>query len=134
MAAGVLIVLVGVARRRILSTLLGAALAVGGAILALQADEVGRELAIEPWWAWLLCGAGVVVMLMALVPRKGRIERVERSEPVQRRGAHPSHLTRRAAHPAPRGCGRRVVGTSGSRPPGGRAAPAAGDKIAGCAR
>lgn len=78
LAVGVLIVLVGVARGRILSTLFGAALAVGGAVLAVQADEVRTELAVEPWWAWLLCGAGVLTALMALVPRKGRIERVER--------------------------------------------------------
>lgn len=85
LAAGVLIVLVGVARRRILSTLFGAALAVGAAVLALQVDEARRELAIESWWAWLLCGAGVLVTLMALVPRKGRIERVERpGEPAER--------------------------------------------------
>ena len=78
LAAGILIVLAGVARRRIVSTLLGVALGVTAAVVALQVGEVRTELAIEQWWAWVMCGAGAFVALMALVPRKGHIERVGR--------------------------------------------------------
>jgi hypothetical protein len=80
--AGVLIALAGIARRRIIATLLGVATAVAGAVAAMETAEVSRELAIEDWWGWVLCGAGVFVALMALVPRKGRIERVTRREAV----------------------------------------------------
>jgi hypothetical protein len=76
LGAGVLIALAGIARRRVIATLLGLALAVGAAVAAIETAEVSRELAIEDWWAWMLCGAGVVVVLMALVPRKGRIRRM----------------------------------------------------------
>jgi hypothetical protein len=91
LGAGVLLVLVGVARRRALATLLGVALAVGAAVLALQADEVATELAIDRWWAWTLCGAGAVVALMAAVPRRARIERVDRTAGP----AHDERLPRR---------------------------------------
>jgi hypothetical protein len=84
-AVGVLIALAGIARRRIIATLLGVGTAVAAAIAALETAEVGRELAIEDWWAWVLCGAGVAVALLALVPRKGRIERVTRTEPAPQR-------------------------------------------------
>ncbi len=78
LAAGILIVLAGVTRRRVVSTLLGVALGITAAVVALQVGEVRTELAIEQWWAWVMCGAGAFVALMALVPRKGHIERVGR--------------------------------------------------------
>jgi hypothetical protein len=76
LGVGVLIALAGIARRRVIATLLGVALAIAAAVAAIETPEVSRELAIEDWWAWTLCAAGVVVVLMALVPRKGRIRRV----------------------------------------------------------
>lgn len=77
LGAGILIALAGITRRRVISTLLGVALGVTAAVVAVQVGEVRTELAIEQWWAWLLCGAGAFVALMGLVPRKGHIERVE---------------------------------------------------------
>jgi hypothetical protein len=80
LGAGVLIILAGVARRRVLATLFGLALAVLGVIAAIESAEVERELAIEDWWAWVLVAAGALVVLMGLVPRKGRIRRVATTE------------------------------------------------------
>ena len=80
LGAGVLIILAGVARRRVLATLFGLTVAVLGVIAALETAEVDRELAIEDWWAWGLAGAGALVVLMGLVPRKGRIRRVATTE------------------------------------------------------
>ena len=80
LGAGVLIIVAGVARRRVLATLFGLAVAVLGAIAAIESAEVERELAIEDWWAWVLVAAGALVVLMGLVPRKGRIRRVATTE------------------------------------------------------
>lgn len=77
---GVLIALAGIARRRIIATLLGVGTAVAAAVAALETAEVSRELAIEDWWAWVLFAGGVLVALLAVVPRKGRIERVTRTD------------------------------------------------------
>jgi hypothetical protein len=75
-AAGALLVLAALGRTRILATLIGLAMAVGGAYAAIETAEVARELAIEDWWAWTMAGVGVLVVLLALVPRRGRVERV----------------------------------------------------------
>ena len=75
-AAGVLLVLAALGRSRILATLIGLAMAVGGAYAAIETAEVARELAIEDWWAWTMAGVGVLVVLLAVVPRRGRVERV----------------------------------------------------------
>lgn len=77
--AGALLVLSAVARSRVLITLLGLAVAVAGAVAAIETAEFSRELAIETWWGWTLAGAGVVVALLALVPRRGRVERIVRT-------------------------------------------------------
>jgi hypothetical protein len=84
LGAGILLILVAAARSRALAILLGVALAVAAAVAAVESAEVRRELAIEDWWAWLLCGAGVLVALTALIPRRGRVERIERSERIER--------------------------------------------------
>jgi hypothetical protein len=75
--AGVLLMLAGVARSRAAQALVGLAMAIMGALAAIQIDEVRHELAIEQWWAWLLAGVGLLVAVVALVPpRRSRVERV----------------------------------------------------------
>jgi hypothetical protein len=75
--AGVLLMLAGVARSRAASALVGLAIAIMGALAAIQIDEVRHELAIEEWWAWSLAGVGLLVAVVALVPpRRARVERV----------------------------------------------------------
>jgi hypothetical protein len=69
--AGVLLVLVGLTGSRIPVAVLGLALALGATALAIEPDELQRELAIEPWWAWTLAAAGAVLVLAALhAPRE----------------------------------------------------------------
>jgi hypothetical protein len=75
--AGALLVLAGVARSRAAAALVGLAIAVMGALAAIETSEVRRELAIEEWWAWMLAGVGLLVAVVALVPpRRSRVERV----------------------------------------------------------
>jgi hypothetical protein len=75
--AGALLVLAGVARSRAAAALVGLAIAVMGALAAIETAEVRRELAIEEWWAWMLAGVGLLVAVVALVPpRRSRVERV----------------------------------------------------------
>jgi hypothetical protein len=41
--------------------------------VAIEPQELQRELAIERWWAWTLAAAGVVLALSALqAPREHR--------------------------------------------------------------
>ncbi|HET6694322.1 MAG TPA: hypothetical protein VFG97_08450 [Pedococcus sp.] len=69
--AGVLLVLVGLTGSRIPVAVLGLAMALGATALAIEPDELQRELAIEPWWAWTLAAAGAVLVLAALhAPRE----------------------------------------------------------------
>jgi hypothetical protein len=52
---------------------LAATMALGATALAIEPEELQRELAIERWWAWALAGVGVVVTLAALqAPRERR--------------------------------------------------------------
>lgn len=75
---GVLLVLTALARMRFVTTLIGLAMAVAGVVAAIETSEWSRELAIEDWWAWTLAGVGLVVALLALVPRRGHVDRVVR--------------------------------------------------------
>jgi hypothetical protein len=55
------------------SGILGLALALGATALAIEPDELHRELAIETWSAWALAAAGVLLTIAALhTPREGR--------------------------------------------------------------
>jgi hypothetical protein len=75
--AGVLLILAGVARSRVAAALVGLAIAIAGALAAIESSEVRRELAVEQWWAWILAGVGLLVAVVALVPpRRRRVERV----------------------------------------------------------
>lgn len=80
LGAGVLLMLAAALRLRALTTLLGLAGAIGGALMAIENAEVTRELAIEENWAWLLAGVGVFVVLVSLIPpRRRRVERLVES-------------------------------------------------------
>jgi hypothetical protein len=80
LGAGVLLMLAATTRVRALTTLLGLAGAVGGALAAIENAEVSRELAIEESWAWMLAGIGLLVVLVSLVPpRRRRVERLVES-------------------------------------------------------
>ena len=69
--AGLLLLLVGLTGSRIPVALLGLAMALGATAMAIEPDELQRELAIERWWAWTLAAAGVVLTLAALqAPRE----------------------------------------------------------------
>jgi hypothetical protein len=76
---GAVLVLAALARMRFVTTLIGLAMAVGGVVAAIETSEWSRELAIEDWWAWTMAGVGLVVALLALVPRRGHVDRVVRA-------------------------------------------------------
>lgn len=78
--AGVLLMLTAAARSRALPALTGLAIAVAGALAAIEYTEVSRELAIEESWAWMLAGVGLLVSIVSLVPpRRRRVERLVES-------------------------------------------------------
>ncbi|HEY8545038.1 MAG TPA: hypothetical protein VIL36_08320 [Acidimicrobiales bacterium] len=80
LGAGVLLMLTAAARSRALPALTGLAIAVAGALAAIENEEVRRELAIEESWAWMLAGIGLVVTIVSLVPpRRRRVERLVES-------------------------------------------------------
>jgi hypothetical protein len=69
--AGLLLLLGGLTGSRVLVAILGLAMALGATAVAIEPQELQRELAIERWWAWTLAAAGVVLALAALqVPRE----------------------------------------------------------------
>jgi hypothetical protein len=76
---GAVLVLAALARLRFVTTLIGLAMAVGGVVAAIETSEWSRELAIEDWWAWTMAGVGLVVALLALLPRRGHVDRVVRA-------------------------------------------------------
>jgi hypothetical protein len=75
---GAVLALTAIARMRFVTTLIGLAMAVAGVVAAIETSEWSRELAIEDWWAWTMAGVGLVVALLALVPRRGHVDRVVR--------------------------------------------------------
>ena len=71
--AGLLLLLGGLTGSRVLVAILGLAMALGATAVAIEPQELQRELAIESWWAWTLAAAGVVLTLSALqAPREHR--------------------------------------------------------------
>jgi hypothetical protein len=71
--AGLLLLLVGLTGSRVPVAILGLAMALGATAMAIEPEELQRELAIERWWAWTLAAAGVVLTLAALqAPRERR--------------------------------------------------------------
>ena len=71
--AGLILLLAGLTGSRVLVAIVGLAMALGATALAIEPEELQRELAIERWWAWALAGVGVVVTLAALqAPRERR--------------------------------------------------------------
>jgi hypothetical protein len=71
--AGLLLLLVGLMGSRVAVALLGLALALGATAMAIEPEQLQRELAIERWWAWALAAAGVLLTLAALqTPRERR--------------------------------------------------------------
>jgi hypothetical protein len=71
--AGLLLLLVGLTGSRVPVAILGLAMALGATAMAIEPEELQRELAIERWWAWTLAVAGVVLTLAALqAPRERR--------------------------------------------------------------
>jgi hypothetical protein len=74
--AGILLLLAGLIRVRVLVAVLGLAMAIAATAAAIDPAELQRELAIERWWAWTLVGAGVVLTLASLQAPQGRHEAV----------------------------------------------------------
>jgi len=71
--AGLILLLAGLTGSRVLVAIVGLSMALGATALAIEPEELQRELAIERWWAWALAGVGVVVTLAALqAPRERR--------------------------------------------------------------
>jgi hypothetical protein len=64
--AGLLLLLAGLSGSRLAVAVLGLAMALGATAMAIEPEELQRELAIERWWAWMLAAAGVVLTLAAL--------------------------------------------------------------------
>jgi hypothetical protein len=71
--AGLLLLLAGLTGSRVVVAVLGLAMALGATAIAIEPEELQRELAIERWWAWALAAAGAVLTLAALqAPRERR--------------------------------------------------------------
>jgi hypothetical protein len=71
--AGLVLLLVGLMGSRVAVAILGLAMALGATAMAIEPEELQRELAIERWWAWTLAAGGVVLTLTALqAPRERR--------------------------------------------------------------
>jgi hypothetical protein len=71
--AGLLLLLAGLMGSRVAVAILGLAMALGATAMAIEPEELQRELAIERWWAWALAAAGVALTLAALqAPRERR--------------------------------------------------------------
>jgi hypothetical protein len=69
--AGILLLVAGLIRVRVIVAVLGLAMAISATAAAIDPAELQRELAIERWWAWTLVGVGVVLTLASLqVPRE----------------------------------------------------------------
>jgi hypothetical protein len=64
--AGVALMIAGATGSRVLVAILGLALAMASAVVAVEPAELQRELAIERWWAWVLAATGAVLALCAL--------------------------------------------------------------------
>ena len=64
--AGLVLLLVGLMGSRVAVAILGLAMALGATAVAIEPEELQRELAIETWWAWALAAVGVVLTLSAL--------------------------------------------------------------------
>jgi hypothetical protein len=72
-AAGLLLLLGGLTRSRVLVAILALGMALAATAVAIEPEELQRELAIERWWAWALAAAGVVLTLATLqAPRERR--------------------------------------------------------------
>ncbi len=77
---GVILLLAGVTGSRVLVAILGLAMALGATAIAIEPEELQRELAIERWWAWTLAALGVTLTLSALqAPRRRRQPAVDAS-------------------------------------------------------
>jgi hypothetical protein len=77
---GVILLLAGVTGSRVLVAILGLAMALGATAMAIDPEELQRELAIERWWAWTLAALGVALTLSALqAPRRRRQSAVDAS-------------------------------------------------------
>jgi len=63
---GLVILLGGLTGSRVLVAMLGLAMALGATAIAIEPEELQRELAIERWWAWTLAAVGVVLALSAV--------------------------------------------------------------------
>jgi hypothetical protein len=71
--AGILLLVAGLVRIRVLVAVLGLAMAIAATAAAIVPAELQRELAIERWWAWTLVAVGAALTLAALqVPRERR--------------------------------------------------------------
>jgi hypothetical protein len=69
--AGLLLLLAGLTGKRAPVAIVGLAIALGATAMAIEPEELQRELAIERWWAWTLAAAGVVLTLGTLqAPRE----------------------------------------------------------------
>jgi hypothetical protein len=69
--AGLLLLLAGLTGKRVPVAIVGLAIALGATAMAIEPEELQRELAIERWWAWTLAAAGVVLTLGTLqAPRE----------------------------------------------------------------
>lgn len=73
--AGALLILLGLAGSRILVAMAGIAGALVCTAAAVEPEELTRELALEPWWAWVLAGAGVALTLAALYEPRAHARR-----------------------------------------------------------
>lgn len=70
--AGVLLLALGLSGSRLLVAMAGIAGALVSTAAAVEPEELSRELGIEPWWAWVLAGAGVALTLLALYDQRPR--------------------------------------------------------------
>lgn len=71
-AAGVLLMLLGLSRRRILALIGAVVVAAGAAIAAIEPGPLESDYALETWWAWVVAAGAAVVALVLFLPSQGR--------------------------------------------------------------
>lgn len=80
---GVVLILFGLSRSRILALIGTIALAIGAAVAAIEPGRLAGDYALETWWAWVVAGGAALLALVLLLPsRRRRVEEPVVEEPV----------------------------------------------------
>jgi hypothetical protein len=69
---GVVLILFGLSRSRILALVGCIALAIAAAIAAIEPGRLASDYALETWWAWTIAGVAALLALVLLLPSRQR--------------------------------------------------------------